>query len=143
MPGGTLDVPTLWVTEPKEAETPAEAIPEGHEFTLHALLTGSGNQWDNMKAEGHEFEIYFHMEGIGKTEEEVDYGPETVTLNENQNEYEVSHRVPADENTLPIGLYRVGCTAENMDWPGAVGFIEGLVLQIYKARKAQPQKKPI
>lgn len=143
VPGGTLDVPDLWVTEPKGVEEPAEAIPEGQEFTLHAVLRGSGRQWENMKSEGHQFEIYFHLEGIGHTEEEVDFGPEYVTLNENLNEYEVSYPVQPEANTLPVGLYRVGCTAENLDWTGAVGFNEGLVIQIYKEKKVELRKKPV
>jgi hypothetical protein len=57
-----------------------------------------------------------------------------TTLDEATDEYHVKFRVKPDENELPVGLYRVGCTVENRNWPGAVGFNEGLVLQIYKKR---------
>lgn len=131
MPGGTLDVTELWVTEPVGADAPSEAIPKGGEFTLHVKFSGSGSQWGNMKREGHKFEVYFHLEGMGTTEEEVDYGPENVFLVNNQDEYEVELPITVAQNTLPVGLYRCGCTIENKNWIGAVGYIEGLILQIY------------
>lgn len=131
MPGGTLDVTELWVTEPVAADAPSEAIPKGGEFTLHTKFSGSGGQWGNMKREGHEFKVFFHLEGMGITEDEVDYGPVTVNLVDGQDEYEVEHPVTAAQNTLPVGLYRCGCTIENTNWIGAVGYIEGLILQIY------------
>lgn len=132
MPGGKLDVTELWVTEPEGEDAPAEAIPQGGEFTLHVKFSGSGSQWKNMKKEGHNFEIYFHLEGIGRSEEEMDYGPKNVTLNKNTDCYEVMQVVTAQENTLPVGLYRCGCTVEDTNWVGAVGFFDGLVIQIYK-----------
>jgi len=132
MPGGKFDVTDLWVTEPEAADAPAEAIPQGGEFTLHAKFSGSGSQWKNMKKENHIFEIYFHLEGVGTTEKEVDDGPMTVTLDKSTDTYEIEHVVTPQQNTLPIGLYRCGCTVENKNWTGAVGFNEGLILQIYK-----------
>lgn len=131
MPGGKFDVTQFWVTEPEEADAPAEAIPQGGEFTLHAIFTGSGTQWNNMKSQHHVFAIYFHLEGIGTLEKEVDYGPVHVTLDPAMNSYEVRRVVTAQQNTLPVGLYKGGCTVENTNWHGAVGFNEGLVLQVY------------
>ncbi len=131
MPGGNLDITTLWITEPAAADAPAEAIPQGGEFTLHAQFTGSGTQWNNMKKQSHVFAVHFHLEGIGTTEAEVDYGPINVTLNQATNSYDVTRIVTAQQNTLPIGLYNWGCTVENTNWHGAVAFYMGRVLQIY------------
>jgi len=131
MPGGRLHVPELWVTEPPAADRPAEAIPEHGEFTLHATFSGSGDQWKNMKHNTHRFEVVFHVEGIGVSEPEVDYGPVHVHLNQTDDEYQADYLVPANKNTLTPGLYRCGVTVVNEDWIGAVAFREGLVLQIY------------
>jgi hypothetical protein len=132
MPGGTLDVTNIWVTEPPPADDPHEAIPQGGEFTLHARFTGAGTQWINMRDQAHHFHVYFHLEGIGSTEAEVDYGPVSMNLGQ-ANVYDVNHTVTAQQNTLPRGLYRCGVTIEDQNWHGAVGFNEGLVIQIYEA----------
>jgi hypothetical protein len=132
MPAGTFDVTNLWVTEPTEAEHPHEAIPRGGEFTLHARFTGSGTQWMDMRDQNHVMDTWFHLEGIGSTEGEVDYHADPVTLGA-ANVYNVSYTIAAQQNTLPVGLYRCGVTTENVNWHGAVGFYEGLVIQIYEA----------
>jgi hypothetical protein len=132
MPGGTFDVNGLWVTEPTAADVPAQAIPQGGEFTLHASFTGSGTQWMDMRDQNHVMRTWFHLEGIGSTEAEVDYQAPDVTLGP-ANVYQVSRTITAAQNTLPIGLYRCGITTENVNWHGAVGFYEGLVIQIYEA----------
>jgi len=133
MPGGTLNVTNLWVTEPPDADHPHEAIPQSGEFTLHTTFTGSGSQWINMKAAGHLFHVRFHVEGIGAAEPEVDYGPVSVNLNAATNVYAVAHTVTPQQNTLPAGLYRCGVTVEDKSWHGGVGFYEGLVIQVYEA----------
>ena len=131
MPSGAFDVTKLWVTEPAAADAPSEAIPRGGEFTLHAIFTGSGTQWNNMKSQQHVFAVNFHVERIGAQPAEEDYGPVNITLNPATDSYTAEYTVAAQQNMLPEGVYRVGCTAQNQNWKGAVGFYEGLVIQIY------------
>ena len=132
VPSGTFNVTNIWVTEPPEAEHPHEAIPKGGEFTLHATFTGSGNQWINMREQHHHMRTWFHVEGLGHTEAEEDYQVTPDLQLSDQNVYEVTRTVTVQQNTLPIGLYRCGVTVEDWDWHGAVGFYEGLVIQIYE-----------
>ena len=103
MPGGKLNVSEYWVTEPAAADQPAEAIPQGGEFTLHAEFTGSGTQWGNMKSNKQKFLPEFHLEGIGATEAEVDYTGSEITLNAATDVYEAIYTVTPEQNTLPVG----------------------------------------
>jgi len=127
---GTFDVNSLWVTEPPTADTPAQAIPHGGVFTFHMTFTGTGAHWYNCRSQGHHFQVKFHVEGVG-AEMEADYTPPPIQVNLNQTNYEVTYTV--NPNTLPVGLYRCGCTVEDNDWHGTVGFRENLLLQIYVA----------
>ena len=131
MPGGSLDVTNLWVTEPATADAPAEAIPQAGPFTLWTTFSGKGTQWDNLNGATpplYKFDVMFHIEGIGVGEPEVDYGPVAITLN-GQSSYNVSY--PVNPNKLPAGLYRCGVTIVCKNWHGAVGYYEGLIFQIY------------
>lgn len=133
VPGGTFDVRELWVSEPPGEDAPAEAIPKGGDFTFHAKFTGTGRQWKNMKDQKHTMEVIFHAEGMGATEKEVDYDPANptlVVLNPGTDLYEATFKVTA--NTLPVGLYRCGCTVVDKNWHGAVGYYEGLIIQIFE-----------
>jgi len=134
MGGGTFAVTNLQVLEPAPAEAPTTIIPVGGEFSLTVEFTGTGSVWNNLKNMGVGYEVAYFVEGIGANAAERDLGVKAGNLVAATNVYsgaDTTLAVPAANNNLPVGIYRVGCTVTLPTFPGTTGFVEDLIIQIY------------
>lgn len=133
---GTFDVSKLIITEPATADQPTNIIPQGGPFDLSVTFKGTGaafNGFENLKTE---YTVSYFMEGIGANADEKDLG--TVGPNKlvpGQGTYKDADTrlsVSAANNTLKVGIYRVGCLVTFPQVPGMTGFVEDLLVQVFK-----------
>ena len=136
MPGqagtGTFNVRDLVFGEPAGSEQPTNIIPQGGSFDLSLTFEGSGSNWKNMVKNGLAYEVWYHLEGIGNSEDEVDYGPVTKNLVSGKLTYTgADTRRTISPNNLKPGLYLVAGVVIFPTWPGTTGFTTDTQLQVY------------
>lgn len=150
LPEGKFDVTGLRVTReahPDESPVVLSVIDWGEPFDLTVNFEGSGTAWYNYEHDAlMRARVSFHAEGIGAAAGEYDLGPVCVDLVPNQGSYEATYTVPGGIND--DGIFRLGAmvtieklnnaadTITNCNAPataelGALGFYEGLVIQIH------------
>jgi hypothetical protein len=138
MPGqaGTFsfDVRDLVITEPAGSEAPSTIVPQGGDFDLSLTFEGAGADWKNMTNNKLAYEVYYYVEGFGKSADEEDFGPATGNLVPGKLSYTGDDtKFTVSANNLNLGVYRVAGVVLFPDWPGTTGFVEDTVLQVYKA----------
>jgi hypothetical protein len=137
MPGqigtGTFDVNTLLVTEPANADAPSNIIPVGGDFDLSLTFKGTGvpfNGFENLKTA---YNVSYFMEGIGKAATEVDLGNVPGNLVPGKGTYSGNDtKLSILANTLEPGVYRVAGLVTFPSVPGMTGFIEDLLIEVFK-----------
>jgi hypothetical protein len=139
-PAGEFDVTQLVAieTEAGGVELPSSIIDVGESFHLRATFTGSGTNWNNMKALGLTADVQFYAEGMGPGVFNQNFGTTPVILDPAQDQYEVNSPSASVANA---GIYRCGVVvtfrldnpapAPDLPWNGWLGFNEDCVIQIH------------
>jgi hypothetical protein len=133
---GTFDVSTLVVTEPAAADLPTNIIPVGGAFDLSLTFKGTGtsfNGFENLKTD---YTVSYFVEGIGASADEKDLGtvgPKKLVPGQGTyKDADTKLSVPAVANTLKPGIYRVGGLVTFPSVPGMTGFVEDLLIEVFK-----------
>jgi hypothetical protein len=131
---GTFDVSDLVITEPAGSDLPTEIIPEGGSFDLSATFKGTGTPFKGFENLETEYIVSYFMEGIGASADEVDLGtvgPKKLVPGQGTYKDPVT-TLSILANTLKPGIYRVGCLVTFPKVPGMTGFVEDLVVEVFK-----------
>ena len=129
---GSFNVRDLVIDEPAGSDQPTNIVPQGGTFDLSLTFEGTGANWVNMTNLGLAYEVYYYVEGIGKTSDEEDYGPATGNLAAGKLTYTGSDtKFTVSTNNLKPGIYRVGGVVLFPTWPGTTGFIEDTLMQVF------------
>jgi len=130
---GTFEVNTLEINE--IGDPPSNIIATGKEFALSLTMKGSGVVFNGFEGLGIEYNVSYFMEGIGSNADERDLGTVKKNLVPGQGTYkdaDTKLTIAAAANDLKPGVYRVAGLVTFPAVPGMTGFIEDLLVEVYK-----------
>jgi hypothetical protein len=130
---GTFDVNTLVINE--IGDPPSNIIATGKDFDLSLTLQGGGVVFNGFEGLGIEYNVSYFMEGIGANADERDLGTVKKNLVPGKGTYKDADTrlsISAAANDLKPGVYRVAALVTFPAVPGMTGFIEDLLVEVYK-----------
>ena len=116
-----------WDLDSFTISEPDQIVEAGAPFNISVVFHGSGSMWTGMENSGAQFVYSVFAEGIGLATPEVDFTPITANLTSGGSPYTVI--LPA--SLAQVGVYRLACTVTFPLFPGVVGHLENLLIQVY------------
>jgi|GEM_PF-3369713 hypothetical protein len=130
---GNFEVNTLVISE--LGDPPSNIIATGKDFDLSLTFKGGGTVFNGFEGLAIEYNVSYFMEGIGANADERDLGTVKKNLVPGQGTYtdaDTKLTIPAATNDLKPGVYRVAGLVTFPAVPGMTGFIEDLLVEVYK-----------